>query len=76
MNTSIAIDTFTRDKAAKRARMDRIPLSTIVRVLLMDYAEGKISIGTRIEESAVEILDVDDESQKKMDEKIACWDLR
>jgi hypothetical protein len=43
-NTSLVIDKEIRDLAAKRAKIDRISLSAITRLLLRDYAEGKISV--------------------------------
>lgn len=44
--STISIDTKTKEKAAKRAKNDAIPVSTVVRILLNDYAEGKINIGS------------------------------
>lgn len=74
MNTTISIDKETRDKAAKRAKKEKISVSAIVRILLIDYANGKIQIGTRIP-SEVEMseLEVDDETQVLMDEVINTW---
>ncbi len=46
--STISIDKRTKDKAAKRAKFDAIPVSTVVRILLNDYAEGKIMIGSKM----------------------------
>ncbi|MBI4235538.1 hypothetical protein HY604_04535 [Candidatus Peregrinibacteria bacterium] len=46
--STISIDKKTKDKAAKRAKNDAIPVSTVVRILLSDYADGKIIIGTKM----------------------------
>lgn len=74
MHTSIAIDKITRDRAAKRARTDRMPLAVVVRVLLTDYAEGRIGIGTRTQrEIMTETIPVDHTVQMKMDSVITQW---
>lgn len=73
-HTSIAIDKITRDRAAKRAHTERMPLAVVVRVLLTDYAEGRISIGTRSQsEVTAETISVDTPIQKKMDSVIHQW---
>lgn len=46
--STISIDKKTKDKAAKRAKGDAIPVSTVVRILLNDYADGKIVIGSKV----------------------------
>lgn len=77
MNTTIAIDKETRDRAAKRAKKEKISVSAIVRILLTDYAEGKIQIGahmpTDIEMSEIE---VDGKTQKLMDSVLKKWNKR
>ena len=74
MQTSIAIDKITRDRAAKRAHNDRMPLAVIVRVLLTDYAEGRLSIGTRTQHDVVaETIAVDSTIQKKMNTVTKQW---
>lgn len=74
MQTSIAIDKVTRDRAAKRAQAERMPLAMVVRVLLMDYAQGNISIGTRTRyEVAAERIPVDKATQGKMDAILREW---
>ncbi len=74
MHTSIAIDKITRDRAAKRAQTERLPLAMVVRVLLTDYAEGRISIGTRTQREIIaETIPVDTATQAKMDSVIKQW---
>jgi len=46
--STISIDKKTKYKAAKRAKGDAIPVSTVVRILLNDYADGKIIIGSKM----------------------------
>ncbi len=70
MQTSIAIDQVTRDRAAKRAKIERLPLAAVVRLLLNDYADGHLSIGVR---TLAEPLDVDAKTQKKMDAVVEKW---
>jgi antitoxin component of RelBE/YafQ-DinJ toxin-antitoxin module len=45
MNTTIAIDKKTKEKAEKRAKKEGISVSTLVRIFLNDYASGKINVG-------------------------------
>ena len=74
MHTSIAIDGDTRDRAAKRAKAEHMPLAFVVRVLLTDYAEGRLSIGTRAELDVIaEEVPVDKATQKKMDASVKKW---
>ena len=47
MNISLSIDDETRKKASLRAKKDKLSFSAVIRILLSDYAEGKIVIGTR-----------------------------
>ncbi len=70
MQTSIAIDRLTRDRAAKRAKTERLPLATVVRLLLNDYADGNLSIGVR---TFAEPISVDVKTQKKMDKVVEQW---
>ncbi len=44
---TISIDKQTKEKAAKRAKKDSMAISVITRILLNDYAEGRIVIGSR-----------------------------
>lgn len=74
MHTSIAIDKVTRDRAAKRAKTERMPLAVVVRVLLTDYAEGRLSIGTRTgRDVTAETIPVDEGTQAKMDSAVRQW---
>ncbi|TSC60048.1 MAG: Uncharacterized protein Greene041662_274 [Candidatus Peregrinibacteria bacterium Greene0416_62] len=74
MHTSIAIDKITRDRAALRAKNERMPLAMVVRVLLTDYAEGRLSIGTHMQrEVTAKSIPVDKATQKRMDSVVAQW---
>ncbi len=74
MNTTISIDKEIRDRAAARAKKEKISVSAIVRILLSDYAEGKIQIGTRIPEVIqVSSIEVDEATQELMDDVINEW---
>lgn len=74
MHTSIAIDKITRDRAAKRAQTERMPLAVVVRILLTDYAEGRLSIGARTQNDVIaETIAVDRKTQKKMDAITKQW---
>ncbi len=70
MQTSIAVDRLTRDRAAKRAKTERLPLAAVVRLLLNDYADGHLSIGVR---TFGEPVSVDATTQKKMDTVVENW---
>lgn len=70
MQTSIAVDRLTRDRAAKRAKTERLPLAAVVRLLLNDYADGHLSIGVR---TFAEPIPVDGKTQKKMDQVVEKW---
>ena len=74
MHTSIAIDKATRDRAAKRAQAEHMPLAVVVRIFLNDYADGTLSIGARTGlPVTVENISVDARTQKKMDSVVAQW---
>ena len=74
MQTSIAIDKVTRDRAAKRAQAERMPLAVVVRIFLNDYADGTLSIGARTGlVVSAEGIPVDSGTQKNMDRVIAQW---
>jgi hypothetical protein len=73
MQTSIAIDRTTRDRAAKRAKTERLPLASVVRLLLNEYADGHLSIGVR---TVAEPISVDVKTQKKMDQVVDQWRAR
>ena len=77
MHTSIAIDKITRDRAAKRAQGERMPLAVVVRILLTEYADGRLSIGTRAEPTVIaEDIPVDAPTRKKMDATLSAWRAR
>lgn len=74
--TTLSVDKTIRDLAAKRARADQISLSAVARLLLRDYAEGKINIGTHMatnESFKSAAVPVDSETQAMMDEFSALW---
>ena len=72
MQTSIAIDKGTKDRAAKRAQSENMPLAAVVRVLLSDYADGRLSIGVRMASTVLaEDVPVDRSTQRKMDDVVA-----
>lgn len=74
MNTTISIDKETRNRAAKRAKREKLSVSAIVRILLTDYAEGKITIGTRFPQlTQMSAIEVDEETQNLMDNTIHLW---
>lgn len=74
MTTTLSIDKEIRDKAYLRAKTDKISLSAVARMLLLDYAEWRISIWTRINSSIqVSDIQVDSETQNKMDNLSALW---
>lgn len=74
MNTTIAIDKPTRDRAAKQAKKDKMSVSVVVRILLSDYAEGKIQIGTRMPENIqMSEVAVDEETQDIMEDVLKTW---
>ncbi|HCW32046.1 MAG: hypothetical protein UT55_C0020G0002 [Candidatus Peregrinibacteria bacterium GW2011_GWE2_39_6] len=72
--TSISVEKTIRDRAAKKAKADMISFSAVVRVLLIDYANGRIRIGSQsVEEYQVERIDVDKKTQNLMDEVVSEW---
>ncbi|MBI1813113.1 hypothetical protein HY285_03560 [Candidatus Peregrinibacteria bacterium] len=73
MQTSIAIDGQTRDRAAKRAKAQRLPLAAVVRILLNDYADGRLNIETH---TIAESIPVDARTQKSMDKVVQQWRAR
>ena len=73
MQTSIAIDKGTRDRAAKRAKTERLPLAAVVRLLLNEYADGNLSIGVR---TIAESIPVNTKTQQKMDSIVKKWHSR
>lgn len=74
MNTTISIDKEIRNRAAKRAKQEKLSISAIVRILLTDYAEGKIQIGARFPQLIqMSSIEVDEETQNLMDNTIRLW---
>ena len=74
MQTSIAIDRLTRDRAAARARSEHLPLAVVVRIFLSDYAAGTLNIGSHTGPVvSAETLPVNKSLQKKMDRVITQW---
>ena len=74
MTTSLYIDQETKEKAAEKAKKDRLSFSAVVRILLSDYANGKIVIGARsITHYEVSNIPVDSQTQAKMDSVVAKW---
>ena len=74
--SSLSIDKDIRDHAAKRAKADKLSVSAVARMLLRDYAEGKISIGSTFsapETYHTEFIAVDDEIQETMDNIVSLW---
>ena len=45
MITTLAIDKEIKAKASRRAKQEFLTISAVVRILLNDYAEGRIDIG-------------------------------
>lgn len=74
MLTTLSIDKEIRDKANQKAKQDKMSLSAIARLLLLDYAEWRITIWTRIQERySVSNVEVDDEIQQKMNQVNDLW---
>ncbi|MDP4007572.1 MAG: hypothetical protein Q8P68_00085 [Candidatus Peregrinibacteria bacterium] len=72
--TSISVEKNIRDKAAKKAKEDMLSFSSVVRILLLDYSNGKIHIGSQMKrEPYIEIMEVDDDTQELMDDVVAEW---
>lgn len=46
--STISIDMETKKRAAKKAKGNRMTISVITRILLNDYADGKIRIGAQM----------------------------
>jgi antitoxin component of RelBE/YafQ-DinJ toxin-antitoxin module len=69
MTTSLYLDQETKKKATKKAKQDKLSFSAVVRILLTEYADGKIVIGAR----SVSEIPVDTATQSKMDSIIKKW---
>ena len=70
--STFTIDKKIRDAASRRAKMDQLSVSAVARMLLRDYADGHITIGTHIT-STHERISVDPETQSKMDAISSRW---
>lgn len=70
--STFTIDKKIRDAASRRAKVDQLSVSAVARMLLRDYAEGRITIGTQVTGN-YERIDVDTKTQKKMDSISALW---
>jgi len=74
MNTSVAIRKDIRDQASEKAQADGLSMSAVVRILLLDYANGRIEIGSRPStDIAIDNIEVDVTTQKMMDDVISEW---
>lgn len=74
MTTSLYIDKKTKQKASQKAKKNQLSFSAVVRILLSDYADGKIVIGTHpVNHYEVSEIPVDAETQIKMDNIVAKW---
>lgn len=72
MTTSLYIDEGTKKKATARAKKDNLSFSAVVRVLLSEYAAGRIELGVR-EKYVVEHIPVDEEIQGMLDYAATLW---
>lgn len=70
--TSFSIEKEIRDKVAAKAKEDNLSVSTVATILFLDYANGKIRIGSQsaqeFEIERVEVVPVDSETQALMNE--------
>lgn len=74
MTISLYIDKATKQKASRKAKKDKLSFSAVARILLSDYAEGKIVIGTRpVSTYEVSEIPVDNVTQGKMDNIVKKW---
>lgn len=74
--TTLSIDKDIRDLAAKRAKIDKLSVSVVARMLLRDYGQGKISIGSIFSPSETyhtEFIETDDETQEMMNNISSLW---
>jgi antitoxin component of RelBE/YafQ-DinJ toxin-antitoxin module len=67
--TTISIDVETKKLAEQKAKKLNLPLSGVLRILLNDFAIGKIKIGTSVSE--VDENGFTKAEQKELDEAIA-----
>ncbi len=77
MNSTIMVNKSVKETAAKKAKKEGFSLSTVTKILLQDYAEGRVRIGS-MPNDAFEIkkiakITVDSETQKSMDNAVKTW---
>ena len=46
-NTTVSLNLELKAKALKRAKQDNLSISSVIRFLLQDYAEGHLKIGVK-----------------------------
>ena len=72
MNSTVMVRRDVKNKAAKRAKAQGFALTTVVKILLDDYAEGRINIGsfsTNLNPFfSVDTVVVDSETQTMLDQ--------
>lgn len=74
MTTTIYIDKKTKEKAAQRAKKDKLSMSAVMRILLSDYADGNIAIRANwVKIDKVEEVPVNQEIQKEIDKVVKIW---
>jgi len=74
MTTSLYLDENIKKKVTKKAKENHLSFSAVARILLSDYAEGRIEIGTRSKNMyEVSEISVDSKTQKKMDLIATKW---
>lgn len=72
--TTISIDRATREQVGKRASADKLSVSAVARMLLADYAAGRLTIGVQVEEPLrAESVAVDADTQALMDNAVRAW---
>ncbi len=77
MTTTIYLDKKTKEKAAKRAKKDKLSMSSVMRMLLSDYADGNIVIGANwVRIDKVEEVPVNKEIQKEINKVMKIWNKR
>lgn len=69
------INKAVKDKAAKKAKLDGLSLSTVAKFLLQGYADGKVNIGLIFSnnEPEIEKIPLDAETQKMIDGYVEKW---
>lgn len=74
MTTSLYLDKETKEKATLKAKEDKLSFSAVVRILVSEYARGKIVIGARtVSNYEISEIQVDNQTQKKMDSIVSKW---